>query len=113
MVLFESSIGLGPGSEKNPEKFPLFVLSFTTSIISASLGMSRFLLNGPSKCIKKLGRLGGYCQWGFALLQLSIMSGIIAKAAWLPDVISDPIDMKSMGVLLWVGVSLMPQLLLV
>ena len=95
------------------EKRALFILSFTTSIISASWGMSRLLLSGPSKFVRKTGRLGGYFQWGFVLLILSIMSGIIAKAAWLPLVINWPTNLGSLGAILWIGVSLIPQLLLV
>ena len=95
------------------EKTVLFLISFTTSVISASLGMSRLLLNGPSKFVRKTGRLGGYLQWGFVLLMLSIMSGIIAKAAWLPFVINSPADMGTLGAVLWIGVSLIPQFLLV
>ena len=97
------------------EERVLFFLSFSTSIISASLGMSRLLLNGPSKFIRKVGRLGGYCQWGFVLLILSIMTGIVSKAAWLPFMtnIYDQHNKVSQGVVLWIGVSLIPQLLLV
>ena len=107
----------GPAGRKffgeTPEKTALFFLSFTTSVISASLGMSRLLLNGPSKFVRKIGRLGGYCQWGFVLLMLSIMSGIIAKAAWLPFVVETPAFMGTLGAVLWIGVSLIPQFLLV
>ena len=110
----------GPAGRKffgeTPEKSALFYFSFTTSVISASLGMSRLLLNGPSRFVRKTGRLGGYLQWGFVLLMLSIMSGIIAKAAWLPFVINYPVEMGTLGTLgavLWIGVSLIPQFLLV
>ena len=113
--------GSGPGtsgleklSGDSTYKLVLLYLSFTTSVISASLGMSQLLLNGPSKFVRKTGRLGGYFQWGFVLLILSIMSGIVSKAAWLPMVIN---DMGPQGgvqaAILWIGVSLLPQLLLV
>ena len=75
--------------------------------------MSRLLLNGPSRFVRKTGRLGGYLQWGFVLLMLSIMSGIIAKAAWLPYVIKSPARMGTLGAVLWINVSLIPQFLLV
>ena len=94
-------------------KLVLFFLSFTTSVISASLGMSRLLLNGPSKFIRKTGRLGGYCQWGFVFLILSMITGIVSKAAWLPFVMDRPTRMGYLGAVLWIGVSLIPQLLLV
>ena len=117
-ILVVMMVGNSPRAENEvlgdtPEKSALFFLSFTTSVISASLGMSRLLLNGPSKFVRKTGRLGGYFQWGFVLLILSIMSGIIAKAAWLPFVVNGPITLGSLGAVLWIGVSLIPQLLLV
>ena len=101
--------GLVKLSGDSAGKIALFYLSFTTSVISASLGMSRLLLNGPSKFIRKTGRLGGYCQWGFVLLILSIMSGIVSKAAWLEIVVNDPFNMGPLGVVMWIGVSLLPQ----
>ena len=113
MMVGDSPIAIDELFGDTPEKIALFFLSFTTSVISASLGMSRLLLNGPSKFVRKTGRLGGYFQWGFVLLILSIMSGIIAKAAWLPLVINWPTNLGSLGAILWIGVSLIPQLLLV
>ena len=65
----------------------LFIFGFMSSVLSASLGMARLLLNGPSKLIKKQGYLGGYAQVGFALVMLSIMFVLVAKAVWLTQVI--------------------------
>ena len=40
--------------------FPLFVAGLTSSVLSACLGMTRLLMDGPSKLVKKQGYLGGY-----------------------------------------------------
>ena len=89
--------------------FLLFLLGFTSSVLSASLGMTRLLMNGPSKVVKKQGRLGGYAQVGFAMVMLSIICVLYAKALWLAHSShADPLN-----ALVWIGVSLAPQLILV
>ena len=101
----------------------LFLVGFTSSVLSASLGMSRLLMNGPSKLIKKQGHLGGYAQVGFALVKLSIMCVLVAKALWLPfSTMYDPgqshplkrhMNGDPLYALVWIGISLAPQLILV
>ena len=100
-------IEMGPGSD--PSSFPLFIVGFTSSVLSASLGMARLLLNGPSKLVKKQGHLGGYAQVGFALIMFSIMFVLVAKALWLAFLL----DSYPLYALVWIGVSLAPQLILV
>ena len=91
----------------------LFLLGFTSSMLSASLGMARLLMNGPSRLVKNKG----LCQVGFALVMLSIMCILVAKASWLGlstyssnrwRVRNDPLY-----ALVWIGISLAPQLILV
>ena len=95
--------------------FVVFLLGFITSVLSASLGMARLLMNGPSKVVKKQGPLGGYAQVGFALVMLSIICVLVAKALWLPYSTHDgPAgDRDPLYALVWIGVSLAPQLILV
>ena len=88
------------------------------SVLSASLGMARLLMNGPSKLVKKQGHLGGYAQVGFALIMFSIMFVLVAKALWLPFSLGrGPViggtRTKPIFALVWIGVSLAPQLILV
>ena len=92
----------------------LFILGFTSSVLSASLGMARLLLNGPSKLIKKQGPLGGYAQVGFALVMLQIICVLVAKALWMPfSIDGGPVRGEPIYTLVWIGVSLAPQLILV
>ena len=64
---------------------PTFFLSFVTSVISASLGLSKVLLKGPVKLVpSNRGFLGGYIQLPFFLLYCSVLTGLVGKAAWLP-----------------------------
>ena len=87
----------------------LFLVGFTSSVLSASLGMTRLLMNGPSKVVKKQGRLGGYAQVGFAMVMFSIMFVLVAKALWL----AFSLDSNPLYALVWIGVSVVPQLILV
>ena len=102
----------GHGNESN---VVLFTVGFMSSVLSASLGMARLLMNGPSKLIKKQGHLGGYAQAGFALVMLSIICVLVAKALWLAfSVLDSPgRDDDPLYALVWIGVSLAPQLILV
>ena len=89
----------------------LFFTSFTLSVISASLGMTRLLMNGPSKLIKKQGKFGGYAQCPLFILFLSIASCLIAKASWVGFIKihhGHPIR-----IVVWLGISCTPQLLMV
>ena len=81
---------------------------FVFSFFSASFGMTKLLMNGPSKIIKKQGHLGGYLQLGFFLLFLCNIDVLVAKALGLAFLASNPFS-----VLVWMAVSLLPQCILV
>ena len=103
---------LNPGtiSQVLGSNLALFFLSYSTSLISASLGMSRLLMNGPSKLIKKQGYCGGYLQWGFLVLFLSIATSFAAKAAWIGSFGAPEIFQN---IPIWIGISYLPQFLMV
>ena len=107
--------GTGPGNDYSST--PLFFVGFTSSVLSASLGMTRLLLNGPSKLVKKQGHLGGYAQVGFTLVMFLIMFVLVAKALWLAfstfSQRGGPEHADPLYGLVWIGVSLAPQLILV
>ena len=91
----------------------LFIFGFMSSVLSASLGMARLLMNGPSKLVKKQGNLGGYAQVGFALVMLLVMFVLVAKALWLAfSIIGGGHHPQPLNALVWIGVSLAPQLFL-
>ena len=104
LVALDSKTADGPGYDGI-----LFLVGFISSVLSASLGMARLLMNGPSKLVKKQGHLGGYAQVGFALVILSIMFVLVAKAVWMALLTA----WSPLYALVWIGVSLAPQLILV
>ena len=73
MLVLDLETTIFGGSSENYTDFTLFLVGFISSVLSASLGLARFLMNGPSKLVKKQGRLGGYLQVGFALLFFCIL----------------------------------------
>ena len=115
------SIMFGISTELDSEintDMALFLVGFISSILSASLGLARFLMNGPSKLVKKQGQLGGYLQVGFALLFFSILLTLVSKAWLLAFVLlpksPHPLDKGNpLYSLVWMGISLVPQLMLV
>ena len=110
-ILLMSTQGtLVEGQRQSTESVILFYMSFTLSVISASLGMTRLLMNGPSKLIKKQGKFGGYGQCPFFILFLSIASCLIAKASWVGFIRIDDYPIRT---LIWFGISYIPQLLMV
>ena len=111
-VLFDDPAHPGADDLFPGSSLVLFILGFISSVLSASLGMARLLMNGPSKLIKKQGYLGGYAQVGFALLMFSIMCVLVSKALWLAFLLAGPHG-NPLHILLWIGVSLLPQLILV
>ena len=107
-------IDWGDDSDGGLSSFALFLLGFTSSVLSASLGMARLLMNGPSKLVKKQGHLGGYAQVGFALVMVSIICVLVSKALWLAfSTLDGPWRGHPLHALVWIGVSLAPQLTLV
>ena len=107
-------IDWGDDSDGGLSSFALFLLGFTSSVLSASLGMARLLMNGPSKLVKKQGHLGGYAQVGFALVMVSIICVLVSKALWLAfSTVGGLWGGDPLHALVWIGVSLAPQLTLV
>ena len=115
LVLDSNTIITGGSGDRNNTDLPLFLVGFISSILSASLGLARFLMNGPSKLVKKQGRLGGYLQVGFALLFFAILLTLVSKALWLAFVLNEPttLEPNPLYVFVWMGISLVPQLILV
>ena len=97
------------GHDGGDDDFVLFFCGFASSVVSAALGMTRLLMNGPSKLFYKRDHpLGGYCQAAFALLMVSIMFVLIAKALWLAFSCYD----NPINALIWISASLVPQFVL-
>ena len=85
-----------------------FVLSFVTSVVSATLGLSKVLLKGPVKLVpSNRGYLGGYVQLPFFLLYCSVFTCLVGKAAWLPYAMIWPDG--NIHALVWFAMMIAPQ----
>ena len=85
-----------------------FVLSFVTSVVSATLGLSKVLLKGPVKLVpSNRGFLGGYVQLPFFLLYWSVFTCLVGKAAWLPFAMRGPNE--NIFALVWFAMMIAPQ----
>ena len=113
LLVLNSTVLIERTSPGDVSGLVLFLVGFTSSVLSASLGMARLLMNGPSKVVKKQGPLGGYAQVGFALVMLQIICVLVAKALWMPFSLGRVGRGEPIYALVWIGVSLAPQLILV
>ena len=59
--------------------FIFFVPSFLLSVLSSTLGFTRFLMNGPCHILPHSGPCGGYATIGCLLLMFNIASLMISK----------------------------------
>ena len=75
-AVFNSADKIGDG-------FMLWTLSWVTSFITASLGITKFLLNGPCPILSDKGLLGGICTWNFVLCFLVVLISIFTKLVFL------------------------------
>ena len=78
----------------------LFVTTFATSVLSATLGIAKFLKTGPCRLVPDQGPLGGHGTLAFFLLMLNIASTTVSKGLMLPAI---AYNIKYNGVSLFYG----------
>ena len=100
----------------------LFVATFATSVVSASLGIAKFLKLGPCRLIPNEGILGGYGSLNFLLLLFNVACTMVAKGLILATsghgsgdrlFRGDYYTFKGVSYLLWIALFLLPQLIYV
>ena len=101
---------------------PFFWVTFSTSVLSASLGISKFLKIGPCRLVSNQGVLGGFGNVGFLVLMINVASTLLLKG-FLLVVIGKGINPGSRGVfqnfskiediLSWIGFCYLPSMLYV
>ena len=64
---------------------PLFILTFSISVATASFGISNFLKSGPCRIIRNNIFCSGFGTLSYILLLLNIASTVIAKGYALID----------------------------
>ena len=105
----------------------LFIFTFTSSALTATLGMAKFLKTGPCRLVPDEGPLGGHGTLSFLILMLNIALTIVSKGAILPAIgigIKDYLnpglydaaplfDDPVMCVIVWIAICYLPQLIYV
>ena len=99
----------------------IFLLTFSSSVLTAAFGIAKFLKMGPCRLIPDEGPpLGGYGQIGFLLIMINVASTILSKGLVLPAIASGArstrivlgytTESKKYGVIVWIFVCLIPNL---
>ena len=57
----------------------MFYINFTISSLTASFGMTKYLLTGPCRLIPIHGYLNGVISWRFLLAYITILLSLMAK----------------------------------
>ena len=57
-----------------------FILTFLSSLLSASFGMTKFLKVGPCRLLPNQGYLGGYLSWSFIFTFFNITISFLFNA---------------------------------
>ena len=58
---------------------PWFFTTYSISVITGSLGITKFLQVGPFSVLSNEGTLSGICRWRFILAYLAVMLSIVTK----------------------------------
>ena len=90
----------------------LFYATLLSSLVTASLGIAKFLKTGPCRLVPDQGPLGGHATLGFLLLILNITSTIVSKGLMLiPKGINTSIfKNRQKYIAVWLAVCYLPQL---
>ena len=94
----------------------LFIVTFYSSILTASLGIAKFLKIGPCRLVPDHGPVGGHATLGFFLLMVNIASTIVSKVTILPSIGTDSkrlFQSKPTAIGAWIAICYIPQLLYV
>ena len=62
---------------------PWFFASYAISIITGSLGVTKFLQIGPFSVLTTVGPLGGLCKGRFILVLLSVLTSVVTKCLFM------------------------------
>ena len=97
----------------------MFVVTFSTSVLTASLGIAKFLKTGPCRLLPDQGPVGGHATLGFFLLMVNIATTIVSKGIILPAIgyeyghNSRLFQSKPTAIGVWIAICYLPQLLYV
>ena len=99
----------------------LFWITFSSSVLAATIGIAKFLKTGPCKLIPDQGPMNGHGTLGFVLLTINIATTIVSKGVMLAAIgagyhgeqilSNDPNEDKTVA--LWIYICYLPQFLYV
>ena len=99
---------------QGPGGLPWFFITFGISIFSSSLGITKFLQNGPCAILPNSGLLGGLLNSEFILVFISVMFAIVAKGVFAllmtGAAFGDNYSVMISG-LIFLGVNILPHIL--
>ena len=99
---------------EGPGGLPWFFVTFGISIFSSSLGITKFLQNGPCAILPNSGLLGGLLNLEFILVFISVMFAIVAKGVFAllmtGAAFGDNYSIMISG-LIFLGVNILPHIL--
>ena len=90
----------------------LFIATFATSVLTATLGIAKFLKIGPCRLVPDQGPLGGHGTLAFFMLMLNIASTIVSKGIMLPAIGGTDESLSNnttMLIGLWIATCYLPQ----
>ena len=103
---------IGDLQEGYSQESILFLVGFSTSVMSATFGLAKFFKDGPCKFLPTEGFLLGYGQLGFILVLLNIMITIFLKGCLLAlacaPFVNFQLDAVN-AVLIWSSLNYLPQ----
>ena len=105
MLNYDVTIGLNP---------KLFIATFCSSVLTASLGIAKFLKVGPCRLVPDEGILGGFGNPCFLLLVFNVVLTLISRGILLLALEGDLRPRPSQEAILhWVAICYLPQMLYV
>lgn len=87
-----------------------FYITYGVSIITGSLGVTKFLQVGPFSVLTTEGSLGGTCKWRFTLAFLSVFTSMITKGCYIA-ILAIFVMSRVVFLSLLLGVLILPNLL--
>ena len=106
----------------------LFFITLSSSVFTATLGISKFLKMGPCRLVPDEGLIGGYLNMGFLILMINTASTMMAKGLLLAAIatndpdghifaptgeITTPLLINKEAIGLWVASIYLPHLIYV
>merc|ERR1712241_1206841 len=85
LLLLWKLSGEGCDSAVGVSNDPLFLVTFSASVATASFGISKFLKSGPCRIIRNNTCCSGFGTLSYILLLLNIASTVIAKGYSIVD----------------------------